>query len=140
LRSLHAIPVDQEGVAKEGIKAIIDLLKAGQGVVVFPEGERSHTGQMQPLKPGILLVLKRMPVPIVPVGIAGAYDALPRTRKWPRLAPPFWTPTGADVAISIGKPIPPQRYENLPREKILEDLFAAIYQQREHAHRMRRKH
>jgi 1-acyl-sn-glycerol-3-phosphate acyltransferase len=139
LRSVHSVPVDQEGVAKEGMKAILELLKAGEGVVVFPEGERTWTGQMQPLKPGILLVLKRLPVPILPVGIAGAFEALPRTRKWPRLSPPFWPPTGADLAISIGKPIAPGRYEGMPREKILEDLFGEIYKQRQRARQLRRK-
>jgi hypothetical protein len=94
---------------------------------------------MQALKPGILLVLKRLSVPMVPVGIAGAFKAFPRTQMWPRLSPPFFPPTGADLAIAIGKPIPPERYKAMPREKILEDLFQAIYQQRQRAERLRRK-
>src|SRR3954467_10758500 len=36
IRSLHAVPVDQEGVAKEGLKAILRQLEAGQAVLVFP--------------------------------------------------------------------------------------------------------
>jgi 1-acyl-sn-glycerol-3-phosphate acyltransferase len=132
------VPVDQEGVAKEGMKAVLELLKAGEGVLVFPEGERTWTGPMQALKPGILLVLKKFPVPMVPVGIAGAFEAFPRTQKLPRLSPPFLPPTGADLAVSIGKPIPPEHYEGMPREKILEDLFEAIYQQRQLAERLRR--
>jgi 1-acyl-sn-glycerol-3-phosphate acyltransferase len=139
LRSVHSVPVDQDGVAKEGMRAVLELLKAGQGVVLFPEGERTWTGQMKALKPGILLLLKRLPVTLVPVGIAGAFEAFPRTQKWPRLSPPFLPPNGADFAIAIGKPIPPERYKDMPREKILEDLFQAIYQQRQRAERLRRK-
>jgi 1-acyl-sn-glycerol-3-phosphate acyltransferase len=139
LRSIHSVPVDQEGVAKEGLKAILDLLKAGEGVVVFPEGERTWTGEMIRLKPGILLILKRLPVPIVPVGIAGAFEAFPRTQKWPVLSPVFWPRNGHDIAIAIGKPIPPGYYADMPREKILEDLYNRIYRMRERARQLRRK-
>jgi 1-acyl-sn-glycerol-3-phosphate acyltransferase len=139
LRSIHGVPVDQEGVAKEGLKAILDLLKAGEGVVVFPEGERTWTGRMQRLKPGILLILKRLSVPIVPAGIAGAFEAFPRTQKWPILSPLFWPRNGCDISIAIGKPIPSERYKDMPREKILEDLFTEIYRMREKAQQLRRK-
>jgi 1-acyl-sn-glycerol-3-phosphate acyltransferase len=139
LRSIHSVAVDQEGVAKEGLKAILELLKAGEGVVVFPEGERTWTGELARLKPGILLILKRLAVPVVPVGIAGAFEAFPRTQKWPVLSPLFWPRNGHDIAIAIGKPIPPDYYADMPREKILEDLYSRIYQMRERARQLRRK-
>src|ERR1700761_1742760 len=41
LRSVRCIPVDQEGVAKEGLKAVLEKLKQGNAVLVFPEGERT---------------------------------------------------------------------------------------------------
>ena len=61
ISSMNGIPVDSTGVAKEGLKAVIDLLHAGQAVVVYPEGERTRTGKVQPMKPGVQLVLKRAP-------------------------------------------------------------------------------
>jgi 1-acyl-sn-glycerol-3-phosphate acyltransferase len=139
IRRVYAIPVDQEGVAKEGLKAIVDQLKAGRAVLVFPEGERTSTGKLQPLKPGVLLLIKRVEVPIIPVGIAGAYDALPRTRKWPKLSPIFLPATGADIAVSIGKPIPSERFRDMPREKVLEELHDELRRATERAQQMRRK-
>ncbi len=59
IRSLNAVPIDQEGVGKEGMRTILDQLKLGKAVVVFPEGERTPHGRMQPLKPGIHLLIKR---------------------------------------------------------------------------------
>ena len=60
----------QEGVAKEGLKTILGLLGQGRAVLVFPEGERTVTGQMSPLKPGVQLLIKRTRAPVIPVGIA----------------------------------------------------------------------
>ena len=133
LRSIHAVSVDQVGVAKEGLQAVLTLLKAGEAVVVFPEGERTYTGEMQPLKPGIHLLIKRMSVPILPVGIAGAFEAFPRTRKLPRLSPLFLPATDARLTVAIGRPIPPERYKDMAREQVLEDLHGEIARMRERA-------
>jgi 1-acyl-sn-glycerol-3-phosphate acyltransferase len=139
LRSVGCIPVDQEGVAKEGIKTSLDLLEAGRALLVFPEGERTPTGQMLPFKPGILLLLRRAPVPIVPVGVAGAFEAYPRHQAVPRLSPILYPPTGAAVAASVGKPIPPERFADMPREQILEELFGAVAAQVKRAEKILRK-
>src|SRR5947209_4593098 len=72
LRSVRVVPVDQEGIAKEGLQIVLELLGRGAAVVIFPEGERSESGKMVPLKPGITLLLRRSEVPVLPVGIAGA--------------------------------------------------------------------
>ncbi len=139
LRSVNCVPVDQEGVAKEGLKTILELLHAGHAVLVFPEGERTWNGQLQPLKPGVHLLVKRAVAPIVPCGVSGAFEAWPRTQKGPRLSPLFWPRTGTDIAIAIGKPIPSERFRNLPREQVLEELYQEIWKMREQARKLRRK-
>ena len=71
INRLSGIAIDQDGVGKEGIKAILKQLGQGRGVVVFPEGERTGDGKLHPLQPGIVLLIKRVHAPIIPVGIAG---------------------------------------------------------------------
>jgi 1-acyl-sn-glycerol-3-phosphate acyltransferase len=139
LRSVGCVPVDQEGVAKEGLKTSIELLEANKALLVFPEGERTPTSRMQAFKPGILLLMKRAPAPIVPVGVAGAFEAYPRHRKLPRLSPLFWPPTGAAVAACVGKPIPPEHFANLSRDQILEELFGKVQEQVKRAEKIVRK-
>lgn len=139
IQSVNGVPVDQEGVAKEGLKTVIDLLHAGHAVVVFPEGERTHTGAMQPLKPGVHLILKKAPVPVVPIGIAGAYESFPRRRKRPILSPFFLPATRGAVAAAAGPPLDPGRLLKLPREEFLQTLFDAIHAAQHKAERLRRK-
>jgi 1-acyl-sn-glycerol-3-phosphate acyltransferase len=139
LRSVNCVPVDQEGIAKEGLRTCLDLFKANQPVLVFPEGERASDGQMQTFKPGIALLMKKMPVPIVPVGVAGAYEAYPRGALIPRLSPLFMPPTGAAVAACVGKPIPPEHFAKMSREEMLEDLFHAVAVQVKAAEKIVRK-
>jgi 1-acyl-sn-glycerol-3-phosphate acyltransferase len=94
---------------------------------------------MQPLKPGVLLLIKRCSAPIVPVGVAGAYDAWPRWRRYPRLAP-LCAPAGkATLAVSVGPPIDPFSINQLARERALEELFKKLSMQQQRAERLRRK-
>jgi 1-acyl-sn-glycerol-3-phosphate acyltransferase len=139
IRSLRAIPIDQESVGKDGIKAILAALQTGEAVVVFPEGERTHDGTMSPLRPGVSLLIQRAKAPIVPVGLAGAFEFWPRTRKLPRLAPLFFPANGHAMAFSVGPPLDPARLATLPREQALGVLFEAIHRQQLRAERLRRK-
>lgn len=139
LRSVNVVPVDQEGVAKEGLRTVLDLLQANQAVLVFPEGERTLTGEINPLRPGVHLLIKRSQVPIVPVGIAGTFEAFPRNRVLPKLSPLFLPATGAGVAVSIDRPIDPARYRDASREQVLNDLFQQVQHVQHRAERLRRK-
>jgi 1-acyl-sn-glycerol-3-phosphate acyltransferase len=139
LRSVGCVPVDQEGVAKEGLKTVLDLLGRGRAVLVFPEGERTTTGQMNPLKPGIQLLIKRTQAPIVPVGIAGAFDAFPRSRRFPRFSPLFMPAGRGTMAVSVGAPLDARHYLGLPRDKLLVELQQAIQARKDRAEQLRRK-
>src|SRR6187200_2578132 len=51
-RAWNTIPVDQDKPDMSGVKALIRLLRSGHKAVIFPEGERSLTGQLLPGAPG----------------------------------------------------------------------------------------
>jgi 1-acyl-sn-glycerol-3-phosphate acyltransferase len=140
LRSVNCVPVDQEGVAKEGLKTAVEKLHAGHAVLIFPEGERSWKGLMQPLRPGIQLLIKRALAPIVPVGVAGAFEAYPRTAKLPRFSPLFLPANRkGPLAVSIGRPLDPKLLLELPRARLLTELFNAIRAEQIKAERLRRQ-
>jgi 1-acyl-sn-glycerol-3-phosphate acyltransferase len=139
IRSVNAVPIDQEGFARQGLKAILSELQKGNGVLVFPEGERTPHGRMQPLKPGIMLLLKRVETPIVPIGIAGAYAAFPRWQAVPFLAPLFMPPNGRAVAVCIGKPIDSRRYQKMDRDAALSEMLQELQKVQARAEALRRK-
>ena len=84
LRNTYVMPINREAASSRLIKAMVRRLNHGFLVGMFPEGTRSRDGKVGPFKPGFLAMIKRSDVPIYPVGIAGAIDALPRGRLFPR--------------------------------------------------------
>ena len=96
LPKLNVIPVNQEGIDRSALKALIRVLKAGNAALVFPEGARTLDGKLQPAEPGLGLVIAKTLAPVVPMRIFGAHDALPRGGGGLHLVP---------VTIVIGEPI-----------------------------------
>src|SRR5437868_1090843 len=78
LPKLNVIPVNQEGIDRSALKALIRVLKSGNAALVFPEGSRTLDGDLQPAQPGLGLVIAKTLAPVVPMRIFGAHEALPR--------------------------------------------------------------
>src|SRR5438034_10319036 len=96
LPKLNVIPVNQEGVDRSAIKAVIRVLLAGNGLLLFPEGSRTLHGNLQPAEPGSGLVSAKTLAPVVPMRIFGAHEALPRGGGGLHFVP---------LTIIVGEPI-----------------------------------
>jgi 1-acyl-sn-glycerol-3-phosphate acyltransferase len=114
---LDAIPIDREGFGLGGIKETLKRLKRGEMVLIFPEGTRTSDGAVRPLKPGFVALARRGRVPLVPIGMDGAYDAWPRQAKLPR-------PTR--VRLYVGEPISPEMVKSLSDEQLVRELEQRI--------------
>lgn len=66
------------------IEVMCGALSRGQIVGIFPEGRISYDGKLQRFRPGLSRVAARTGAPVVPVGIRGSFESLPRTRRLPR--------------------------------------------------------
>ncbi len=97
LPRLHAFPVRRYRTDAQSVRVVLRRLAEGRIVCVYPEGERSWDGCLQPFRGGTLRVLLRAGVPVVPVGIDGTYDVWPRWGTRPRL--------GATVHLRFGEPL-----------------------------------
>ena len=96
LPKLNVIPVNQEGIDRSALKALIGVLKAGNAALVFPEGSRTVDGSLQPAEPGLGLIIAKTLAPVVPMRIFGAHEALPRGGGGWHFAP---------ITIVVGEPI-----------------------------------
>ena len=97
LPKLNVVPVDSEtGKDRTALKALIRILRAGQGTLVFPEGQRTPDGKLQPVQPGLGLVIAKTLAPVVPMRIFGTYEAWPLHEKFPR---------PGRVTVVVGEPI-----------------------------------
>lgn len=63
---------------KDSILRMAKVLKQGKNLVIFPEGARTHNGQIQAFKKTFAILSKELNIPIVPVRIEGAFEAMPR--------------------------------------------------------------
>lgn len=65
--------------AKQSLEAAKKNLKQGySSIFLFPEGTRTRNGKIQRFKRGAFTIARDLHLPIVPVTIIGAYDALPK--------------------------------------------------------------
>ncbi len=105
-------------------KAIRSLKKAarqireGYPAVVFPEGTRTLTGELQPFKTGAFLLAIESGVPVVPVGISGSFDILVRGSM--KIRP------DAQVALRIGPSIDTEGYTTRDRRSLAEQARKAV--------------
>lgn len=84
LRSWEVVPVDREGAGASGLKAILDRLRRGGAILLFPEGTRSADGELQAARAGIGLAILKSSCPVVPVRVFGTFDAYGRHLRLPR--------------------------------------------------------
>ena len=84
LRSWEVVPVDREGAGAGGLKAILDRLRQGGAILLFPEGTRTSTGELQPARSGIGLTVLKSSCPVIPVRVFGTYRAYGRHLRLPR--------------------------------------------------------
>lgn len=75
LHHLHCYPVKRGGGDIAVVKTALKLLKQGELLVIFPEGQRIKPGMKPELKPGAFRLAAMMGVPIVPIGIRGEIRA-----------------------------------------------------------------
>jgi len=121
---LHSFPVRRFQIDPQAVRIALRRLQQGQGVCVYPEGERSWDGALQPFRLGTLRLILKAGVPVVPCGIRGTYEAWPRWDRRLALGP---------VSITFGEAIEfPALHARADRERALEsaaDTIAAAISQ-----------
>jgi long-chain acyl-CoA synthetase len=93
----NAFPLPQrEAGARRSLRYIGDLLGDGWSVLIFPEGERTETGQIGLFRPGVGLIGARLGVKVVPVRLEGLDRVLHKSWKMAR---------PGRVRVAFGEPL-----------------------------------
>lgn len=93
----NGFPIPQtEMGARESIRYMGELAEEGWSILIFPEGERTTTGEIGRFLPGIGMIASRLHLPVIPIRLQGVDRVLPRSAKWLHPGP---------VKVSIGAPI-----------------------------------
>ena len=114
-RRFRAIPIRRKdrasAIASIGIAE--RLLNDGLSVLILPEGTRTITGRMGPLKKGGFHMALNTGAPIQVVGIEGAFRF---KRKTSRLLRP------GTITVRFGKVIPPERHKDMSLEEVMAEV------------------
>jgi 1-acyl-sn-glycerol-3-phosphate acyltransferase len=78
LQSTYVMPIRRESAGTESLRASLKRLEEGYLVGIFPEGTRSRDGRVGVMKPGFVALARRAQVPLIPVAVSGAFEAMPR--------------------------------------------------------------
>ena len=119
IRALGAFPVDiRRGGGQTAYEQAKALVESGEIVGVFPEGQRSRTGWMEPaLRAGAARLALETGAPLYPATIAGAYRAWPHFQSLPK---------PARIRVRYHDPIDPAAYRALPEAQGVNALLAEL--------------
>ena len=128
ITGVGGFPTERDSVDRRALRCAREILRRGEALVVFPEGERKSGPRVQPLLDGPIWLSIMTGAPILPVGIGGSERAMPKKALIPRphrvrfvfgeLIP---APSPAPGRRTIGRPQRAEASERL--REILQDLF-----------------
>jgi long-chain acyl-CoA synthetase len=95
-RIAHVIPIDSSAYLNKALQVSAHVLKRGGSLSVFPEGGRSHDGNLMEFKKGVGILAVELGVPVIPVCISGAFESLPRSAAVPKMK---------KITVTFGEPL-----------------------------------
>jgi len=117
----HAFPVVRHSADRAALRRAFDLLKAGEVLIIYPEGTRIESGELATPEPGAGFIAQKAGCPVLPVALTGTRECLPKGARWPRRVP---------VTLRFGKPfLLPQRRPNgerISHEEASDAIMLAI--------------
>ncbi len=92
----NVFPLPKRLGFRESFRFAGDLADRGWSVLVFPEGDMTPDGKLQPFRAGIGLLANNLKLPVVPIRIDGAYEVREAHSRFNR---------PGRIRVYIGKPV-----------------------------------
>ncbi|HTW67410.1 MAG TPA: AMP-binding protein [Bryobacteraceae bacterium] len=111
----NAFPIPQtEASVRESLRYAGELVEEGWSILIFPEGERSLSGEIGEFHPGLGMLASRLHLTIVPIRLNGVGRVLPPSAAWPQVG---------EVEVRIGAPI---SYKGEPYPALVQKTADAV--------------
>ena len=111
-RESRAIPI---APAKEDLRKmerafdlVAEALQAGEVVGLFPEGQITGDGELQPFRPGIARIVERTPVPVVPMALRGLWGSFFSRKDGPAMTRPLRRGLFSRIELVVGEALAPE--------------------------------
>lgn len=117
IRLCHSFPVKRGGSDIGAFRESLRRLKKGEGILLFPEGTRSLTGELGSPHAGIGFLIKKSGVPVVPVYAHGSLNALPKGAKFPK---------AAQIIVYFGRPLIFDENQKTADQEVADRVMFAI--------------
>jgi long-chain acyl-CoA synthetase len=111
-RLSHVISIDPSARLRNAMRLSVHVLRRGDGLCIFPEGQRSFDGELGVFRKGIGILSRQGRVLLVPAKIEGTFTALPRGKVVPR---------PEKVRITFGKALKPSDVDYSRRPKGIDE-------------------
>lgn len=88
-----------------------------RAIIMFPEGTRSPTGELQPFKKGAFMLARHAGIEIVPVAVSGTRHILPKGS---------WRVRSGRIIVRFGRPIDAAGYADRSRDELMASVRSEI--------------
>ena len=113
---------DREAAVASLEEAARQIREDDMTIVMFPEGTRSRHGELQPFKKGAFVLAIQAGAPVVPVGISGSRDVLPKGS---------WRVRRGTIRVKVGEPIDVRGLEHRHRDRLVREARRRVAALRE---------
>ncbi len=112
-RQAKAIPIapahEDPDMLARAYDRVAEALQDGDLVCIFPEGKITATGEINPFKQGVQQIIRRTPVPVVPMALRGLWGSFFSRKGGAAMSRPFRRGILNRLELVVGEPVPPEQ-------------------------------
>jgi 1-acyl-sn-glycerol-3-phosphate acyltransferase len=110
-RTVRAIPIapakEDPAMMERAFAKTVEALRAGEIVVIFPEGNITKDGELQRFRPGVARILGQQAVPVIPMALSGLWGSFFSRKDGAAMSKPWRLIPFRKIGLAVGVPVPP---------------------------------
>jgi len=124
-RTVRAIPIapakEDPAMMERAFEEVDKALKAGEIVMIFPEGSITRDGELQRFRPGVTRILEANPVPVIPMALSGLWGSFFSRKDGAAMSKPWRFVPFRKIGLAVGEALPSgQATPDLLQQRVLE--------------------